>query len=332
LSEVVRPPPSVGIGKKRQPARRAGHRMNPDHLQLALPFIALVVMLVVIFAIRPAAFSYFGFGLLFNLAVPLILASMAQMLVICLGDIDLSVGNFVGFVTCVVAVFLRDKPFIAMLLLAAGIVAYAAVGVLIQLRSLPSIIVTLGMSFVWLGLALLILPSPGGTAPDWLTATMALQTPWIPLPLVIAVALAAAGHWLLKRSAYGVVLLGAGANPRAAARAGWSLLQARIMMYGTAGGLAVLSGLALSGLTTSGDPNIAPTYTLLGVGAVILGGGSFTGGLVSPVGTMVGAMTLSLAGSLLSFLNVPPVWQVGAQGVILFLVLAGRVFIGRSGR
>ena len=60
-------------------------------------------------------------------------------------------------------------------------------------------------------------------------------------------------------------------------------------MYGAAGILAVLSGLTLSGLTTSGDPNIAPTYTLLGVGAVILGGGSFTGGMVSPVGTVVGA-------------------------------------------
>jgi ribose transport system permease protein len=330
MSDVIHAKPaSIGGGKKRQ---STGPRLNPDHLQLALSFVALLVMLGVIFAIRPTAFSYFGFGLLFNLAVPLILASMAQMLVICLGDIDLSVGNFVGFVTCVVAVFLQDRPLIAIALIAAGIVAYAAVGVLILLRGLPSIIVTLGMSFVWLGLALLILPSPGGTAPDWLTGAISLEPPWIPLPIVIAVVVAALGHWLLKRSAYGVVLLGAGANPRAAARAGWSLLRARVVMYGAAGVLSVLSGLTLSGLTTSGDPNIAPTYTLLGVGAVILGGGSFTGGLVSPVGTVVGAMTLSLAGSLLSFLNVPPVWQVAAQGVILFLVLAGRVFIGKVKR
>jgi len=332
MSDVMRAKSASVASGKGSMAARTQRRINPDHLQLALPCVALLVMLIVIFTIKPAAFSYFGFGLLFNLAVPLILASMAQMLIICLGDIDLSVGNFVGFVTCVVAVFLQDKPLIAVALLAAGIAAYAGVGVLIQLRGLPSIIVTLGMSFVWLGLALLILPSPGGNAPDWLTGAMSLQPPWIPLPLLIAVVVAALGQWLLKRSAYGVVLLGAGANPRAAARAGWSLLRARIVMYGAAGVLAVVSGLTLSGLTTSGDPNIAPTYTLLGVGAVILGGGSFTGGLVSPVGTVVGAMTLSLAGSLLSFLNVPPVWQVGAQGVILFLVLAGRVFIGQGKR
>jgi ribose transport system permease protein len=63
------------------------------------------------------------------------------------------------------------------------------------------------------------------------------------------------------------------------------------------------------------------------VGAVILGGGSFKGGVVSPIGTVAGALTLSLAGSLLSFLQVPPTWQIGSQGIILFLVLAGRVLI-----
>jgi len=67
---------------------------------------------------------------------------------------------------------------------------------------------------------------------------------------------------------------------------------------------------------------------MLGIGAVILGGGTFNGGVVSPVGTVVGALTLSLAASVLSFLEVAPVWQIGAQGGILFLVLAGRVLIG----
>ena len=314
--------------------RARGDRLSPfkgDLLQLGLPAVALVAMLAAIFSMRPTAFSYFGFGLLFNLSVPLMLAALAQMLVICLGDIDLSIGNFVGYVTCVTAVFMQSQPIIAVLLLAAGIAGYVGVGVIIQLRGLPSIIVTLGMSFVWLGIALLVLPTPGGTVPGWLSGFMQITPPLVPLPIMCAVLLAALGHWLLKRSAYGVILLGIGGNPRAMARAGWSLLRARIILYGGAGCLGVLSGLMLSGMTTSGDPNIAPTYTLLGVGAVILGGGSFTGGVVSPIGTVIGAMTLSLAGSLLSFLQIPPVWQVGAQGLILFLVLAGRVFIGRKG-
>ena len=129
--------------------------------------------------------------------------------------------------------------------------------------------------------------------------------------------LAAAAHFAVMRSSFGAVLRGAGDNPRAVARAGWSVLSMRVLVFATAGALTCLSGLALTGLTTSGDPNVAPAYTLQGVGAVILGGGSFSGGVVSPIGTVVGALTLSLAGSLLSFINVPPTWQLGAQGVIL---------------
>jgi ribose transport system permease protein len=299
---------------------------SADFVQIFLPAIAMVAMLAVIFSLRPAAFSYFGFNLLFNLSVPLIFSALSQMLIINIGDIDLANGAFVSFVTCVVAVFLAAQPLLAVVILCGSIAIYVAVGVLIQVRKLPSIIVTLGMSFVWLGLALLVLPTPGGLAPQWLTDLTRFQPPLMPLPLWIALVVALAGHWALVRSSYGVILRGAGANPVATARAGWSLARARIVIYVAAGLLAALSGVALSAITTSGDPDVAPAYTLLGIGAVILGGGSFTGGLVSPIGTVIGAITLSLAGSLLSFLQVPSVWQIGAQGLILFLVLVGRAF------
>ena len=303
--------------------------VRAEHLSAALPAFALAVMLGLIFWIQPRALSYFGINLLLNLSVPLILAAMAQMLIIGLGDIDLSIGSFVGFVTCVVAVFLAPAPLLAAAILLAAIGVYAGTAMLIFYRSLPSIVVTLGMSFVWLGLSLLILPSPGGLAPDWLTGLLDAKPPLLPLPVWIAVLAAACGHWAVMRSSYGVVLRGAGANPKAVARSGWSLVRVRVVVYAAAGCLAVLAGIVLSAITTSGDPHVAPAYTLLSIGAVILGGGSFTGGIISPVGVVIGAMTFSLAASLLSFLQVPPVWQTGAQGAILFLVLAGRVLVQR---
>ena len=88
----------------------------------------------------------------------------------------------------------------------------------------------------------------------------------------------------------------------------------------------VLAGLALIGLTTSADANIALRYTLLSIAGVILGGGEFVGGRVSPVGAVIGALTLTLAAlASSSFLRIPPDWQIGAQGAILILVLALRV-------
>jgi ribose transport system permease protein len=83
--------------------------------------------------------------------------------------------------------------------------------------------------------------------------------------------------------------------------------------------------MALVGLTTSADANIALRYTLLSIAGVILGGGEFVGGRVSAIGAVVGALTLALAGSFLSFLRLSPDWQIGAQGAILILVLALRL-------
>lgn len=308
-------------------AARLSRRRYAGTIEIGLPSLALAAMLAVIFWIRPTAMSYFGFTLLFKLSTPLVLAALAQMLIIMLGDIDLSNGAFVGLMTCVAAVYLKDQPWIAFGLDLAAIAAYAAFGFFIHIRELPSLIVTLGMSFIWLGAAILVLPSSGGAAPSWLVDFMNWRPPLLPLPIWMAIALAAFAHFAVMRSSFGAVLRGAGDNARAVARAGWSVLSMRVLVFAAAGALTCLSGLALTGLTTSGDPNVAPAYTLQGVGAVILGGGSFSGGVVSPIGTVIGALTLSLAGSLLSFINVPPTWQLGAQGVILFLVLAGRIVI-----
>src|SRR4029453_3931843 len=104
----------------------------------------------------------------------------------------------------------------------------------------------------------------------------------------------------------------------------------KIVMFTLAGLCGVLSGLALIGLTTSADANIGNGYTLLSIAGVILGGGEFVGGRVSPIGAVIGALTLALASSsLLSFMHIPPDWQVGANGAILIIVLAARALISR---
>jgi len=103
-----------------------------------------------------------------------------------------------------------------------------------------------------------------------------------------------------------------------------------MVMFGLAGVFGVLSGMALIGTTTSADANIGNGYTLLSIAGVILGGGEFVGGRVSPIGAVIGALTLALAASpLLTFMHIPPDWQVGANGAILIIVLAARVLISR---
>lgn len=310
-----------------QASRRAS--FSPGLVRALLPVASLALILAAIFYLQPRAMSYFGLDLLLNLAVPIALVTIAQMFVLCVNDLDLSIGAFVGFCACVTATFLNDTPLLGVLILGAAIAAYGALGALIEWRRLPSIVVTLGMSFVWTGLAILVLPTPGGSAPDWLRALMTFKPPLVPLPIVLSLVIGVAVWLGLNRSATGAVLRGAGGNPRSVALAGWSMVRIRATMFALAGFFGVLSGMLLVGLTTSADANIALRYTLLSIAGAILGGCEFTGGRVSPVGAVVGALTLTLAASFLSFLRLSPDWQIGAQGGILILVLALRVLVSR---
>ncbi|WP_164898853.1 ABC transporter permease [Mesorhizobium sp. M7A.F.Ca.MR.362.00.0.0] len=298
-----------------------------------LPALSLALVLLAIAWLNPRAISYFGFSLMLNLAIPIALATIAQMFVIAGNELDLSIGTFVGFVGCVTATWLKDAPLIGVMILLGSIGVYALLGALIHLRNLPSIVVTLGMSFVWQGLAILVLPKPGGKAPEWLLGLMAFKPPFIPFPIIAALLIGLIVHFGLMRTSYGVILRGSGGNPAALGRAGWSLLKTKIVLFALAGLFGVLSGMALIGITTSADANIGNGYTLLAIAGVILGGGEFVGGRVSPIGAVIGALTLALAASpLLTFMHIPPDWQVAANGAILIIVLAARVLISRKER
>ena len=308
---------------------QAVRRRNPDVIRLAVPVLALVAMAIAMAILQPRVTSYIGMHLVLNFALPLVFAAMAQLAVIAASDIDFGLGPFIGLVNCVTAALMPIHPWLCWLALAGGIATYAGLGAFIEARRLPSIVVTLGASFVWLGLALLIMPTPGGSAPAWLQSAARARPPFVPLPILIAVVLGCVTHWLFRRSSYSVVMRGLGSSPAAVRAAGWSLLRARSALYGLAGLFGTLSGLFLTGLINSGDANVGTPYTLLSVAAVIVGGAEFSGGVVSPAGAVVGAFVLVLAGALLSFMNVPSDWQLSVQGSLLILVLGVRLVLRR---
>ena len=301
-------------------------------LHTLLPAMALTLLLGAVFWRQPRAMSYFGINLLLDLAIPLMFATLAQMMILAVSDLDLSIGPFVSLVACIGATLMPTQPALAMLALTAAVAAYALAGAVIESRRLPSIVVTLGLSFVWLGCAVLLLPTPGGLAPGWLSSAMTYRTPWLPMPIWMALVASVLGHVLITRSAFGTLVRGLGGNPAAVARVGWSLVRVRAGVYALAGVFGVIAGLMLLGQTTSADPNIASRYTLVSIAAVILGGGKFVGGYVSPVGAVIGALTMTLAASFLTFLDIAPDWQVGMQGLILILVLGLRAALDRLER
>lgn len=304
-----------------QRARVAFQHGSPALLAL----FALVVIFVLAVVNQPDILSVGGLTLMLMSAVPIVFAAQAQMLLMSLGDIDLGIGYLVGFVTVIASTTLNTSPLIGILMLVGIVVAYAAMGFLIQKRNVPSIIVTLGMSFVWFGLGLMMLPTPGGQAPDWLTSIGRWRPDWIPSPVVYIVIATLVAWYIARRSRFGVRMRGLGSSPATLEKLGWSLTRTRIATYIFAALLIIVSGLLLASQTRSGDINSATNFTLVTIAAVILGGGRFSGGHALPIGTALGAITLGLITVLLTLVSLPSSLQSGAQGLIVLAVLAGRL-------
>ncbi|MFA5607796.1 MAG: ABC transporter permease [Leucobacter sp.] len=289
-----------------------------------IPTVAAIIVFVLLVALRPAVASFTGLSLVITPLLPLIFAVLAQMFIIAGGDIDLGIGSYIGLVNVIFAVVIPTNPVLGIILLPLMVLAYAGMGALIYLRKLPSIVVTLGMSFVWLGIGIVLLPTPGGQVPQWIVSMVRFNPGVIPMGIVVIVVTTVIVAWFLERSKFGAVLRGVGSNPEGIRRAGWSVLRSKLSLYALAGLFGVISGLYLSGQGGGGDANIAQSYVLLSIAGVIVGGGSFAGGKVSVVGAVAGALVVGLIGSLLQFLGVPSSYQAAAQGLVLVFVLVLR--------
>lgn len=299
---------------------------------ILMPLISILIVLIPILVMRPRVINYTGFRLLFNMAIPVALATIAQMFAMTISEIDLSIGNLVSLVTCIVGSLLPTRPIFGITLLIGIIMLYMVIGAVLYIRNLQSIVVTIGMSFIWTGLAIMIQPHPGGSVPAVFEKTMAMTTPVIPMPIIFLVLLGLILHIVLFKTSFGILVRGVGGNRKAIEQSGHSMLKMQMAVFGMVGFFGILSGFALAGITTSADPNIARNYTLIAVASVVLGGGSFAGGTVSAVGVVLGACTMTLVGTLLTFLRVSPDWQIGAQGMIILSVLFINSQLKKRGR
>jgi ribose transport system permease protein len=310
-------------------ARGYIRRMFPGLITL----VALIVILAICGTIQPRIWSQAGMTLIMSPIVALVIAAMAQMVMMSIGDIDLSIGFFVGMITTLVATFLRETPVIGILALAGSVLGYSLLGALVHYRAVPSLIATLGASFIWLGLGLFALPVPGGQAPDWLFQYAMWRPPLsIPAPIMTMLAATVFTWFVMQRTRLGVSFRMLGSNPAALVRSGGSMLRTRILAYATVGFLGALAGITLSAEIGGGDVNAVPGYTLSTIAAVILGGGMFTGGRAVAWGTLFGAVTLGLLTVLLTLLNLSSNFQPAVQGLIVIAVLAGRLFVERVSR
>ena len=262
--------------------------------------------------------------------LPLALATVAQAIVVIAGGIDLSIGSIMALTSVVSATLMKDQPegfafAVVALVLVLGLVLGAINGSLIVVTRVPDIVVTLAMSFVWAGCALLVLKTPGGGSAKWLKELVkgAFVTEWLPMAAVVLLVIVAVIWIPVRRSRLGLSLFAIGSNRLAAFRSGVSVGRTRILGYALMGLFAALGGLSLTASTGIGTPVPGP-YTLMSVAAVVLGGVSLAGGRGGVFGPMVAVVILQMIRTDMTFLNVNSNLAVVLQGAILI----GVVMIG----
>jgi ribose transport system ATP-binding protein len=257
--------------------------------------------------------------------------AVAQMFVIGGSEIDLSVGAFAGLISVLSATLLYDQPLYGVCAILAALIAYAGLGLLIEARKIPAIVVTLGASFIWIGVGYSLQPTPGGASPEWLSALLGWSIADLPTSIIVIVGVAVIAV-LIDRTPLGVTLRGFGANPGAMVKSGWQPTRYALIRYLISGLFAGTAGLSLTAINTASDINSGNSYTLLSVAAVVMGGSSLIGGIISPAGVVAGAITLSLIGALLGTLDVSSDYNAATQGLLLIALLAFRSLVAEGRR
>jgi ribose transport system permease protein len=253
------------------------------------------------------------------------LLSLGILVVLITGNVDLTVGAFMGFAGALIAGWSIQYGVIPALVM---IIAVAiTVGVLNGFLSTRgeglSVIVTLAVMTIFQGATLLYTNGrPIINFPESIRVIGKGYIGPIPWPVAIAIVAAVFAHFLLRYTTFGHHLFAIGGNSEAARLAGIPVKLRIITAFVISALFSALAGIVLIGRVASAQPTAGVGDELNAVGAVLIGGASLNGGAGSVLGTMVGVLILGMISNGLNLLHITPFYQYVIKGlIILFAIL-----------
>src|SRR5512142_85268 len=290
--------------------------------------LLLIIITVVNFAVQPNIFQRDTLNSNMRVFLPLIILAAGQAVVILGGGIDISVGSVVSIVNVILAtqVGLQGDPqkMYAMMavVLVVGMLAGAINGFFVAYMRLQPIITTYATSFLYAGLALYILPNPGGGIPQPFSAFYRETTP-LGLPFAFfIIALILLAWAFLQQTRYGRYLFAVGGKADAAYETAVPVSAMQFSTYVVAGLMAAVSGIAITMLVGSGNASTGDQLTLSSITAVVIGGTALSGGVGGVTGAIIGGVILGLIKNIISFANIDTWWQTFVNAAIIVVALA----------
>lgn len=296
------------------------------HAQLALPvYIVLILLLIVTASISASFRTVDNFTNIISQFTPLAIAAIGQTLVLLLGGIDLSVGSVISFATVIMAMFSSSSPasLVLSILIAIGVGVLTGTinGLGIVKLNIPPLIMTLSTMSIIKGISLFLMPSPGGMVSVEFMEFVTQNWGIVSVMGLVVLILYGIFFMILTSTKTGRSIYATGGDLNSATKMGISVLRTTILGYGLSGALAAVAGIILSARIFSGDPVVGDTYSMDSVAAAVVGGTSLFGGIGGIIGTLAGAVLLSLTNNILNMLNVFAYYQYIIKGVILVLAL-----------
>jgi len=266
---------------------------------LMVPIFIFFSLLIFALIRSPIIISQSGIGSAIMLTAPLILTTYALTFIAMAGrgGVDLSIGPFMGFINVssiqlYAAGYLQTPVGWFVYAIAMGLIWQLFYAIIVCFVRVSPIIVSLAGYLAFAGINIVILPRPGGIAPDWLI-------PWgegftIFNEIFLLMILATILFYIITHTAFWGHLKLMGSDERAAFTSGVKINLVRIVTHMIAGIFAALSAICFTALVGSGDPLQGTKYTLLGITALVLGGASLAGGRGGAFGAILGALNLYL--------------------------------------
>lgn len=323
MSETQAPPsPETSANKSKGGIGSIGQKF--------LAFGSLIA-LIVVFSVLSENFRTVGnmMNILQATSVIGVLAISATIIIIT-GGIDLSVGTAMTF-TAVTAGMLLTWLQLPIPIGVAGAILMGALtglasGVFITKMRIPPFIATLGMMLVLKGLSLILT----GTKPIYFNDSPGFTSiaqgslvgqllPAFPLPngVLVLFCVAAFIAYILNRTVLGRYTYALGSNEEAARLSGVNVDAWKMGIYALAGAVTGVAGVLIAARLNSAQPALGQGYELEAIAAVVIGGTSLAGGRGTILGTLIGALIMSVMTNGLRILSVAPEWQIVATGAII---------------
>ncbi len=309
----------------KQPATKSDRKSINNFLQVA-GILPILVLICILFSVLSPNFLTPGNVVnIFRQASVNIVLATGMTFVILTGGIDLSVGSILA-VSAVASLIVSLIPGLGWAAILAGLLTGLALGLLngalIALLDVPPFIVTLGSLTALRGAAFLIANGTTVFNRDlnfaWIGNTYLGPFPWL---VVIALLIVLASWFVLRQTVLGVQIYAVGGNERAARLTGIKVNRVLLFVYGVSGLLAGLAGIMSASRLYSATGTLGQGYELDAIAAVILGGTSFTGGIGTIGGTLLGALIIAVLNNGLTLLNMSYFWQLVVKGLVIIVAV-----------